>query len=226
VASVRLPSTQLALPVYYIIASAEAASNLARYDGVRYGFAGGDRGESGGQDDSSARLLDELRPAQLLAWRRSAGFGAEVKRRILLGNFVLSSQAYSAYVDKAQRIRALIAAEFQSLFAERRFDAVLTPTATGAAPLAASLGAERARQPVSAFLNDVMTTPANLAGLPAVAVPAGHNAEGLPLSVQVMAPHLRDDTALAVAEAIERAAGFQRPELPRARERKFSHAER
>ena len=180
-----LPHTRYALPAYYIIAPAEASSNLARYDGVRFGLRV--PGDS----------LDEM-----YEQTRAAGFGAEVRRRILIGTYVLSAGYYDAYYLKAQRVRALIARDFAAAF--EQVDCLLTPTA----PSAAFAIGENSDDPIAMYLNDVFTVPANLAGLPAVSVPAGLSADGLPLGLQVIGRAFDEATMLRVGEVLERAADF------------------
>jgi aspartyl-tRNA(Asn)/glutamyl-tRNA(Gln) amidotransferase subunit A len=182
---ISLPHTKYGLPVYYIVAPAEASSNLARYDGVRFGA------RVAGED-----LID------MYERTRAAGFGAEVKRRIMIGTYVLSAGYYDAYYLKAQKIRALILRDFTQAFAT--VDAILTPTAPSAA---FGLG-EKMDDPVTMYLNDVFTVPSNLAGVPAMSVPAGLSSEALPLGLQVIGRHFDEETVFAVAGAIERAAGF------------------
>jgi aspartyl-tRNA(Asn)/glutamyl-tRNA(Gln) amidotransferase subunit A len=182
---ISLPHTKYGLPVYYIVAPAEASSNLARYDGVRYGA------RVDGED-----LID------MYERTRAAGFGAEVKRRIMIGTYVLSAGYYDAYYLRAQKIRALILRDFTNAFAS--VDAILTPTAPSAA---FGLG-EKMDDPVTMYLNDVFTVPASLAGVPAMSVPAGLNAEGLPLGLQIIGKHFDEETVFSVAAAIERAASF------------------
>jgi aspartyl-tRNA(Asn)/glutamyl-tRNA(Gln) amidotransferase subunit A len=182
---ISLPHTKYGLPVYYIVAPAEASSNLARYDGVRFGK----RVE--GED-----LID------MYERTRAAGFGAEVKRRIMIGTYVLSAGYYDAYYLKAQKIRALILRDFTEAFGI--VDAILTPTA----PSAAFGIGEKMDDPVTMYLNDVFTVPASLAGVPAMSVPAGLSGEGLPLGLQVIGRHFDEETVFAVASAVERAAGF------------------
>jgi aspartyl-tRNA(Asn)/glutamyl-tRNA(Gln) amidotransferase subunit A len=182
---ISLPHTKYGLPVYYIVAPAEASSNLARYDGVRFGA----RVE--GED-----LID------MYERTRAAGFGAEVKRRIMIGTYVLSAGYYDAYYLKAQKIRALMLRDFTEAFA--KVDTILAPTA----PSAAFAMGEKMDDPVTMYLNDVFTVPASLAGVPAMSVPAGLNAEGLPLGLQVIGRHFDEETVFAVAGALERAAGF------------------
>ena len=182
---VSLKLSRYALPAYYIIAPAEASSNLARYDGVRFGL----RVPGDSLDD-----MYELTRAQ--------GFGAEVKRRVLIGTYVLSAGYYDAYYLKAHKVRALIARDFTAAF--ERVDCLLTPTA----PSAAFAIGDHSDDPIAMYLNDVFTIPANLAGLPAISVPAGLSADGLPLGLQVIGRAFDEATVLRVGEAIERAAHF------------------
>jgi aspartyl-tRNA(Asn)/glutamyl-tRNA(Gln) amidotransferase subunit A len=182
---IGLPLTKYALPAYYIIAPAEASSNLARYDGVRFGLRV--PGDS----------IDAMYEAT-----REAGFGAEVRRRILIGTYVLSAGYYDAYYLKAQRVRALIARDFEEAF--KNCDAILTPTA----PSAAFAIGEKMHDPVAMYLNDVFTVPSSLAGLPAISVPAGLSADGLPLGLQVIGRAFDEEGMLAVAAALERACAF------------------
>jgi aspartyl-tRNA(Asn)/glutamyl-tRNA(Gln) amidotransferase subunit A len=182
---VSLPHTRYALPTYYIVAPAEASSNLARYDGVRYGL----RVEGESLDD-----MYEL--------TRAAGFGAEVRRRVLIGTYALSAGYYDAYYLKAQRVRALIARDFAEAF--ERVDCLLAPTA----PSAAFPIDEKPDDPIAMYLNDVFTVPANLAGLPAVSVPAGLSADALPLGLQVIGRAFDEATVLRIAQVLERAAQF------------------
>jgi aspartyl-tRNA(Asn)/glutamyl-tRNA(Gln) amidotransferase subunit A len=182
---VSLPHTKYGLPTYYIIAPAEASSNLARYDGVRFGL------RRDGED-----LID------LYERTRGEGFGAEVKRRILMGTYVLSAGYYDAYYLKAQKVRALIALDFSEAFS--RVDALLAPTA----PSAAFAEGEKTEDPVMMYLNDVFTVPADLAGVPAISVPAGLDADGLPLGLQVIGPAFGEEVVFTVGAALERAAGF------------------
>jgi aspartyl-tRNA(Asn)/glutamyl-tRNA(Gln) amidotransferase subunit A len=185
IADISLPHTKYGLPVYYIVAPAEASSNLARYDGVRFGarVAGDD-------------LID------MYERTRAAGFGPEVKRRIMIGTYVLSAGYYDAYYLKAQKVRALILRDFVEAFA--KVDAILTPTT----PTGAFAIGEKTDDPVTMYLNDVFTVPAPLAGVPAMSVPAGLNDAGLPLGLQVITRHFDEETMFAVGGAIERAAGF------------------
>ncbi|HQT84039.1 MAG: aspartyl/glutamyl-tRNA amidotransferase subunit A [Acidiphilium sp. 37-64-53] len=182
---VSLPHTKYGLPVYYIVAPAEASSNLARYDGVRFGAR-----------VDGADLID------LYERTRAAGFGAEVKRRIMIGTYVLSAGYYDAYYLRAQKVRALMLRDFNEAFAT--VDAILTPTA----PSAAFAIGEKMDDPVTMYLNDVFTVPSNLAGVPAMSVPAGLDARRLPLGLQVIGRHFDEETVFAVSAALERAAGF------------------
>jgi aspartyl-tRNA(Asn)/glutamyl-tRNA(Gln) amidotransferase subunit A len=183
---IGLPMTKYALPTYYIIAPAEAASNLARYDGVRFGL----RVEGDTLDD-----LYEL--------TRAAGFGAEVRRRVLIGTYVLSAGYYDAYYLKAQRVRTLITRDFVTAF--ERVDCILTPTA----PSAAFAIGEKTEDSIAMYLNDVFTVPANLAGVPAIAVPVGLSADGLPLGLQIIGRAFDEETVLRVGEVLESAAQFR-----------------
>ncbi len=193
VVEVSLPHTKYALPAYYIIAPAEASSNLARYDGVRYG----------------ARTLPEGAGLQdMYAATRAAGFGPEVKRRIMIGTYVLSAGFYDAYFTQASRVRALIARDFDDAW--KTCDLLLTPTA----PSAAFALGEKSADPLAMYLNDVFTVPSSLAGLPAMSVPGGLDAMGLPLGLQVIGKALDEQGVLDACLAIEERAGFSaRPEV-------------
>jgi aspartyl-tRNA(Asn)/glutamyl-tRNA(Gln) amidotransferase subunit A len=191
---ISLPHTKYALPTYYIVAPAEASSNLARYDGVRFGTRVTEPG-------SDLRDLYER--------TRAAGFGAEVRRRIMIGTYVLSAGYYDAYYLKAQKVRALIRRDFEEAFG--KVDAIVTP----ATPSAAFGMDEKQDDPVAMYLNDIFTVTANLAGLPGLAVPAGLDAQGLPLGLQVIGRAFDEETVFAVGTALERAAGFTA--LPRLR---------
>jgi aspartyl-tRNA(Asn)/glutamyl-tRNA(Gln) amidotransferase subunit A len=184
---ISLPHTKYALATYYIVAPAEASSNLARYDGVRFGLR------------VPGATLDEM-----YAKTRAAGFGAEVKRRVLIGTYVLSAGYYDAYYLKAQKVRALIAKDFEDAFA--KVDAILTPTA----PSPAFAIGERMDDPVAMYLNDVFTVPASLAGIPGSSVPAGLTASGLPLGLQVLTKRWDEETMFAVSQVLEDAAAFKR----------------
>jgi aspartyl-tRNA(Asn)/glutamyl-tRNA(Gln) amidotransferase subunit A len=183
---ISLPHTKYALPAYYIIAPAEASSNLARYDGVRYGL----RVEGGSLDE-----MYEL--------TRAAGFGAEVRRRVLIGTYVLSAGYYDAYYLKAQRVRTLVARDFAAAF--EQVDAILAPTA----PSAAFAIGDNSGDPIAMYLNDVFTVPANLAGLPAISVPAGLSGDGLPLGLQIIGRTFDEETVLRVGHVLEDAAQFR-----------------
>ncbi|WP_086465962.1 Asp-tRNA(Asn)/Glu-tRNA(Gln) amidotransferase subunit GatA [Oceanibaculum nanhaiense] len=182
---VSLPHTKHALPTYYIIAPAEASSNLARYDGVRYGLR------------VEGDTLDGLYENS-----RAAGFGAEVKRRVLIGTYVLSAGYYDAYYLKAQKIRTLIAEDFRKAY--EQCDVILTPTS----PSAAFAIGEKMDDPVAMYMQDVFTVPANLAGIPGLSVPSGVSADGLPLGLQVLGKAFDEETVLKVGRVIEKAAAF------------------
>jgi len=185
VIEIDLPHTKYALPTYYIVAPAEASSNLARYDGVRYGLR------------VAGNSLDEM-----YAKTRAAGFGPEVKRRILIGTYVLSAGYYDAYYLKAQKVRALIAQDFVQAFA--KVDAILTPTA----PTAAFGLNDKVVDPVAMYLNDVFTVPASLAGIPGSSIPAGLTAHGLPLGLQVLTKRWDEETLFRVCQVLEDSAKF------------------
>lgn len=185
VVEVSLPHTKYGLPTYYIVALAEASSNLARYDGVRFGKR------------VEAASLDALYEAT-----REAGFGEEVKRRILLGTHVLSAGYYDAYYLRAQKVRTLIQRDF--LAAWEKVDLLLTPTA----PSGAFAQDEKPSDPVQMYLNDVFTVPASLAGVPALSVPAGLDRRGVPLGLQLIGRFFDEETLLAAGQVIEQAAGF------------------
>ena len=187
IVDIALPHTKYALPTYYIIAPAEASSNLARYDGVRYGLR---------QLDDGGGLQD------MYAATRAAGFGPEVKRRVLIGTYVLSAGYYDAYYTRAQKVRTLIARDFAQAF--ERCDVILAPTA----PSAAFALGDKLDDPLAMYLNDVFSVPASLAGLPAMSVPAGLNREGLPLGLQVIGKPFDEQGVLNAGLAIERCAGF------------------
>jgi aspartyl-tRNA(Asn)/glutamyl-tRNA(Gln) amidotransferase subunit A len=180
---VSLPHSKYALPTYYIIAPAEASSNLARYDGVRFGLRVVDEGDS----------LNDMYEKT-----RAAGFGAEVKRRILIGTYVLSAGYYDAYYKKAQRVRALIAQDFKNAFTQ--CDVLLTPTA----PSDAFAIGENQNDPLAMYMNDVFTIPASLAGLPGLALPIGLSKAGLPLGLQLIGRAFDEETVFKAAHVIER----------------------
>jgi aspartyl-tRNA(Asn)/glutamyl-tRNA(Gln) amidotransferase subunit A len=187
IVEVSLPHTRYALPTYYIIAPAEASSNLARYDGVRYGLRD---------------LPEGANLQQMYAATRADGFGAEVKRRIMIGTYVLSAGFYDAYFTKAQKVRSLIVQDFEQAFVQ--CDVLLTPTAPSAA---FGLG-EKTADPIAMYLNDVFTVPSSLAGLPAMSVPAGLDGQGLPLGLQIIGKPLDEQGVLNAGLAIEQRAGF------------------
>ena len=192
IVEVSLPHTKYALPAYYIIAPAEASSNLARYDGVRYGLRDLPEG---------ANLQD------MYAATRAAGFGDEVKRRIMIGTYVLSAGFYDAYFTQASKVRTLIARDFDRAF--KACDYLLTPTA----PSAAFALGEKSADPIAMYLNDVFTVPSSLAGLPAMSVPGGLDKAGLPLGLQIIGRALDEQGVLNACLAIEERAGFvARPE--------------
>ena len=187
IVDISLPHSRYGLPAYYIIAPAEASSNLARYDGVRYGLR---------EADGAAGLQD------MYATTRAAGFGDEVKRRVLIGTYVLSAGFYDAYYTQAMKVRTLVARDFSDAFA--KCDVILTPTA----PTAAFALGDKADDPLAMYLNDVFAVPASLAGLPAMSVPAGLDAGGLPLGLQLIGPALDEQGVLNAALAIEQRSGF------------------
>ena len=181
---VSLPHTKFAIPTYYIVATAEASSNLARFDGVRYGFRASD-----------ARTLSEM-------YRRSRdhGFGAEVKRRIMLGTYALSAGYYDAYYLKAQKVRTLLVRDFEDAF--KNVDAIVTPTS----PTAAFKLGEKVNDPLSMYLADIFTVTADLAGIPGISIPCGVTRENLPVGLQILGKHFDEATILRVAHAYEHAA--------------------
>ncbi|NBC36784.1 Asp-tRNA(Asn)/Glu-tRNA(Gln) amidotransferase subunit GatA [Novosphingobium sp. FSY-8] len=187
VVDVSLPHSKYALPTYYIIAPAEASSNLARYDGVRYGLRD---------------LPDGANLQDMYAATRAAGFGPEVKRRILIGTYVLSAGFYDAYYTQAQKVRTLIARDFEEAF--KQCDVILAPTA----PSAAFALGEKSADPLEMYLNDVFSVPASLAGLPAMSVPAGVDAQGLPLGLQIIGRPFDEQGVLNAGLAIEQRAAF------------------
>ena len=187
IVDINLPHTKYALPAYYIIAPAEASSNLSRYDGVRYGLR--ETVEGGGLED-------------MYEATRAAGFGDEVKRRIMIGTYVLSAGYYDAYYLKAQRVRQLICDDFARAY--EKCDVILTPTA----PSAAFAFGEKSDDPLAMYLNDVFTVPASLAGLPGSSVPAGLSSDGLPLGLQILGKPWDEETVLKVSGVVEEAAAF------------------
>ena len=186
VIEISLPHTSYALPAYYIVAPAEASSNLARYDGVKYGF------RTQGQN-----LIDMYEKT------RSDGFGNEVKRRIMIGTYVLSSGYYDAYYLKAQKVRRLIKKDFDDAY--NKVDAILTPST----PSSAFKIGEKTNDPISMYLNDIFTVPVNLAGLPAISIPAGHDKNGYPLGLQIIGKAFDEQTILNIAYSMEEKIKFK-----------------
>ena len=187
---ISLPHTKYALPAYYVIAPAEASSNLARYDGVRYGHR--------------AKLAQGDGITEMYEKTRAEGFGAEVRRRVMVGTYVLSAGFYDAYYNRARRVRALIKRDFELAFAEG-VDAILTPATPSAA---FGLGEMADADPVEMYLNDVFTVTVNLAGLPGIAVPAGLDRQGLPLGLQLIGRPWEEAALLNHAYVLEERAGF------------------
>jgi aspartyl-tRNA(Asn)/glutamyl-tRNA(Gln) amidotransferase subunit A len=181
VEEVSLPHTEYAVPTYYILAPSEASSNLARYDGVRYGV----------RSDNGNNLLEMYKET------RSHGFGSEVKRRIMLGTYALSSGYYDAYYKKAQKVRTLIKQDFDKLF--ETYDVIIGPTA----PTTAFKTGEKVSDPLTMYLNDICTVPVNLAGIPAISVPCGFASNGMPVGLQIMGKHFNESAVLRVAHAYE-----------------------
>jgi aspartyl-tRNA(Asn)/glutamyl-tRNA(Gln) amidotransferase subunit A len=188
---ISLPMTKYALPAYYIVAPAEASSNLARYDGVRYGL------RIAGRD-----IID------MYEHTRAAGFGKEVRRRIMIGTYVLSAGYYDAYYLRAQKVRTLIKRDFERCFADG-IDAILTPATPSAA---FGIGEKGRGDPIEMYLNDVFTVTVNMAGLPGIAVPGGLDAQGLPLALQLIGRPFEEETLFALGTIIEQAAGHFAPE--------------
>lgn len=188
VEEISLPHTDYAIAAYYIIAPAEASANLARYDGVRYGFRAGDTEE----------LIDMYKQT------RSQGFGDEVKRRIMLGTYALSSGYYDAYYLKAQKVRTLIKSDFDKAF--EKVDVVVTPTS----PTPAFKLGERIADPLQMYLSDVMNTPSSLAGLPGISIPCGFTKSGLPIGLQLLAPPFDEETIMRVAYTFEQNSDHHR----------------
>jgi aspartyl-tRNA(Asn)/glutamyl-tRNA(Gln) amidotransferase subunit A len=187
VREISLPATDYAIGCYYIIATAEASSNLARYDGVRYTF----------RSEASATLSDMYRHT------RGEGFGAECKRRIMLGTYVLSAGYYDAYYLKAQKVRALIARDFARAFSE--VDAIVAPVS----PFPAFKLGEKIDDPLAMYLSDIYTITGSLAGIPCMSVPCGKTAEGLPVGMQILAKHFDEPTMFRLADAFEQGStGF------------------
>lgn len=187
IVEVELPNAQYAIAVYYIIATAEASSNLARFDGVRYGFRAED--------------APELR--QMYRKTREEGFGPEVKRRIMLGTYVLSAGYYDAYYRKAQQVRTLIKEDFQKAF--QKCDAIITPTS----PTPAFALGEKVDDPLAMYLNDIYTVTANLGGVPGLNVPCGLSSDRLPIGMQLLGPYWSEATLLNLAYAFEQVRPFR-----------------
>ena len=187
---ISLPHTRYALPAYYVVAPAEASSNLARYDGVRYGYRA-----KLGRGDGITEMYEKT---------RAEGFGAEVKRRVLVGAYVLSQGFYEAYYRRAQRVRTLIRRDFENAFSSG-IDSILTPTTPNSA---FRIGEMNDDDPVKMYLNDIFTVTVNLAGLPGISVPSGLDTDGLPLGLQLIGRPWEEDRLLNCAYALERAAGF------------------
>ena len=183
---ISLPYTKYALPTYYIVAPAEASSNLARYDGVKYGYR-------------SKKGKDLI---EMYEFTRGEGFGDEVKRRVLIGTYVLSSGYYDAYYLKAQKVRKLIKDDFDKSFKE--VDAILTPST----PNSAFKIGEKSHDPISMYLNDIFTVPVNLAGIPAISIPAGQDSKGHPLGLQLISKALNEQKILNIAYAMEKKINF------------------
>ena len=181
VADVSLPHTPYAVPVYYIVATAEASSNLARFDGARYGWR-----------NSQAHTLSEV-----YDWTRSEGFGSEVRRRIMMGTFVLSAGYFDAYYRKAQQVRRKIVEDFRKVFTE--VDVLITPTA----PTTAFKVGEKIDDPLAMYLSDIYTVSANLAGIPALSVPVGKDRQGLPIGMQIMGSHFAEERILQLGAQVE-----------------------
>ncbi len=190
IVDISLPHTKYALPAYYVIAPAEASSNLARYDGVRYGHR--------------AKLAQGEGIVEMYEKTRAEGFGAEVQRRVMVGTYVLSAGFYDAYYNRARKVRTLIKRDFDLAF-EAGIDAILTPATPSAA---FALGAKAGADPVEMYLNDVFTVPVNMAGLPAIALPGGLDAAGLPLGLHLIGRPWEEAGLLCTAEVLERAAQF------------------
>lgn len=188
IVDITLPHTQYCLAVYYIIAPAEASSNLARYDGVKYGF----------------RAADARDLAEMYTKTRRQGFGAEVKRRIMIGTYALSAGYYDAYYGKASQVRALIRRDFDEAF--RKCDVILTPTT----PTPAFKIGEKTDDPLQMYLSDIFTISTNLAGIPGISVPCGYTAGGLPMGVQFLAGHFEEGKLLQIASAYEKNAAIEK----------------
>ncbi len=192
VEEISIPNLEYALNVYYIIAPSEASSNLSRFDGVRYGYR-----------DKSAKTLRKM-----YQMTRAQGFGEEVKRRIMIGTYCLSAGYYDAYYEKALKVRTLIINDFNKAFT--KYDVLVSPTS----PTTAFKLGERTEDPLTMYLSDICTIPANLAGLPAVSIPSGLSSEGLPIGLQIIGNTLREDNVIRTAYSLEKAIGFKaRPKV-------------
>jgi aspartyl-tRNA(Asn)/glutamyl-tRNA(Gln) amidotransferase subunit A len=188
IVDISLPHTEYAIPTYYLIATAEASSNLARYDGVRYGL----------------RSREATTLSEMYRKTRDAGFGAEVKRRIMLGTYALSTGYYDAYYLKAQKVRSLLARDFDEAFA--KVDVIVTPTT----PTPAFKLGEKADDPLAMYLADIYTVTANLVGVPGITVPCGNSKQGLPIGVQILGKHFEESTVLKTAHVVEHALAASR----------------
>ena len=187
IVEVSLPNTESALPTYYIIAPAEASANLARYDGIRYGF----------------RAEEKSDLTQLYEETRAQGFGKEVKRRLMIGTYVLSAGYYDAYYLKAQKVRQLIKKDFDEAY--NKVDAILTPST----PSSAFKIGEKSNDPVSMYLNDIFTVPVNLAGLPGISIPAGRDKNNYPLGLQIIGKPFDEQTVLNIAYSMEEKINYK-----------------
>ena len=210
VESVHLPHTEYAVAAYYILVTAEASSNLARYDGVKYGYRGNDEGPSAGGGAPTGEptgvpgaqtLAPEDGLSAMYGAVRSEGFGLEVKRRIMLGTYVLSAGYYDAYYDKAQRVRTLIKGDFDQAF--EKVDLLVAPTT----PTTAFRIGEKIGDPLQMYLSDIYTVPINLAGVPAISLPCGKDPGGMPIGLQIIGPHFGEERILRAAHAFEEATG-------------------
>jgi aspartyl-tRNA(Asn)/glutamyl-tRNA(Gln) amidotransferase subunit A len=181
---ISLPHTAYAIPTYYVIATAEASANLARFDGVRYGY----------------RAKGAFSLSAMYRKSRDEGFGAEVKRRIMLGTYALSAGYYDAYYLKAQKVRTLLTQDFENAF--KKVDAIVTPTS----PTAAFKLGEKVDDPLAMYLADIYTVTADLAGIPGISIPCGETSEKLPIGLQILGKHFDEGTILRVANAFENAA--------------------
>ncbi len=193
---VSLPHSEYSVATYYIIATAEASSNLARYDGVRFGLR------------TQAKTLRKTPIIDMFEETRDAGFGAEAKRRIMLGTYSLSSGYYDAYYLRAQKVRTLIKSDFDKVFAD--CDAILGPTA----PTTAFKIGEKSDDPLSMYLSDIYTIAVNLAGIPAMSLPCGFSKSGLPIGLQIMTKHFGEETMLRIGHSYEQATDWHKTKAP------------